>query len=103
MSLKTLLEKLSIRTKTTACFAVVLAIVAVLGAASVHRLTTLDSTVNQLTSDTMPGLEAVSAMREALLRYRLGIARYMAGDDFSSDFDKTTEQALATYREQDTK
>jgi methyl-accepting chemotaxis protein len=103
MLLKTQIENLSIRNKIAAVFAIILLIVAMLGAASVSRLNTLNETVDTLTGDSMLGLDQLSTMREALLRYRLAIARYMAGDEFSSDFDKATERALATYRDYDTK
>ena len=101
--LKTLIENLSIRNKIAAVFAIILLIVAMLGAASVSRLATLNDTVDTLTGDSMLGLDQLSTMREALLRYRLAVARYMAGDEFSSDFDKATEKALSIYREHDAK
>jgi methyl-accepting chemotaxis protein len=103
MLLKSLIEHLSIRNKIAACFAMVLIIVAILGAASVSRLATLSDTVNSLTGDSMLGLDELSGMREALLRYRLAVARYVGGDEFSSDFDTTTAKALASYREHDAK
>ncbi len=103
MLLKTLIENLSIRNKIAACFAIILLIVATLGAASVSRLATLNDTVDSLTGDSMLGLDQLSAMREALLRYRLAVARYMAGGEFFSDFDTAANKALATYREYDTK
>jgi len=103
MSLNSLIENLSIRNKIAACFAVILAIVVVLGAASVSRLTTLNRTVDALTGDAIQGVSELSNMREALLRYRLAVARYMAGDKFTTDFNAAIDKALATYREHEAK
>jgi methyl-accepting chemotaxis protein len=101
MSMKTLIEKLSIRNKLAAAFSVILLLVAALGFAAVDRLTTLNRTVDTLTSDAMVGIDQLSGMRESLLRYRLAIARYLTSKDLSPDFDTSSEKALASYREHD--
>jgi methyl-accepting chemotaxis protein len=103
MSIKTLIEKLSIRNKIAAAFSVILLLVVALGFAAVDRLTTLNRTVDTLTGDSMVGVDQLSNMRESLLRYRLAIARYLTSKDLSPDFDTSSEKALATYREYDAK
>jgi methyl-accepting chemotaxis protein len=103
MSLKSLAENLSIRNKLLAAFIVILALVAALGFTAVARLTTLSSTVQSLTEDSMVGLDELSAMREGLLRYRLAVARYITSGNISPEFDKAAEKALATYREHEAK
>ncbi len=96
MSIKTLIEKLSIRNKLAAAFSVILLLVVALGFAAVDRLTTLNRTVDTLTSDSMVGVDQLSGMRESLLRYRLAIARYLTSKDLSPDFDTSSEKALAS-------
>ncbi len=103
MSLKRRAMNLSIRNKLSVAFVVILALVGGLGFAALDRLSTLSSTVESLTNDSMAGLNELSGMRQGLLRYRLAVARFIAGGDVNPDFDKAADQALTSYREHDAK
>jgi methyl-accepting chemotaxis protein len=103
MSMTSLFVNMSLRNKITAAFVVVLLLVGVLGFAAVDRLTNLSRTVDTLASDSLIGISELGDLREALLRYRLAIARYLAGRELSPGFDASAGSALARYREHETK
>jgi methyl-accepting chemotaxis protein len=98
MPITSLFVNLSIRNKIAAAFAVILALVAALGFAAVERLTTFNATVDSLVSDSMVAVGELGDMREALLRYRLAVARYIIAKDLNPEFDVSANQALANYR-----
>src|SRR4051794_35420556 len=98
MPILSLFVNLSIRNKIAAAFAVILVLVAALGFAAVTGLTTLNRTVDGLVSDSMVADGELGGMREALLRYRLAVARYIIAKDLNPEFDVSANQALANYR-----
>lgn len=98
MSITSLFINLSIRNKITGAFLVVLLLVAVSGFASVDRLAALNRTVTALTSDSLVAIDELGEMRDAVMHYRLAVARYMAAKDLTPEFAAGTEKALANYR-----
>src|SRR3984885_8707240 len=98
MSMTSLFVNLSIRNKIAVAFAIILALVAALGFAAVAGLTTFNRTVDSLVSDSLVAVGELGDMREALLRYRLAVARYIIAKDLNPEFDVSANQALANYR-----
>ena len=94
--------RLQIRNKIAVTLSAILLLVAVLGFASV-TLINLRETVDRLTGDSLIGMDELSSMREALLRYRLAIARYVTAKNLTPDFDATTNKAIASFRQHEVK
>jgi len=103
MLLTRLLVKLPIRAKIGLAFSVVLLLEAVLGFTAVHQLAVFDGTVDVITKKVLVATSELSDMREQLLRYRLAVARYIAAQDINPAFDTFTNNALAGYREHESR
>jgi methyl-accepting chemotaxis protein len=99
MLLNRLYLRLSITKKIASAFFVVVALGGGLGFAAVDRLMALNRTVDTIIDKAMVATSELGEMREALLRYRLAVARYLLGKTPDPAFDATTEKALAAFRE----
>jgi methyl-accepting chemotaxis protein len=103
MSVTRFLIRLSIRNKIALAFFVVLVLVAILGLGAAQQLAALDRSVNTLSNKALVATRELGEMRDQLLRYRLGVARYMFGKTADPAFKTSTDAALAGYREHDAK
>jgi hypothetical protein len=94
-------ENWSVRNKIATAFVVILVLVGGLGYAAVGQLAAVTRTVDSLTGDSLVVINDLSEMRQALLRYRLAVARYIIAKNLSPEFDASVDRALAKYHEWD--
>ena len=96
MSVAGILGNLSIRNKIVAAFCSLVVVIAVLGAASLQKFSTLNASVEDVTNDAMLGIGYLGEMRGAVLHYRLVVSKAIYGKASGGDLD-AIEKSLAEW------